>query len=384
MLLTGLATIPVLIWTYLLFGRGGFWRVPQLLRPVGLARPGTKRVVAVIPARNEAKVIDTAVTSLLEQDFPAPLRVIVVDDASTDGTAEAAQSAAKQCGAEARLSVIEGKPLIPGWTGKLWALSQGSKAAMALNPDYLLLTDADIRHGESSVAKLVEIAESRGCDLASYMVTLRCETAAEKALIPAFVFFFFMLYPPAWIASDRKRSAGAAGGCILIRPEALTRIGGLQTIRNEVIDDCALAQAVKQAGGRIWLGMTAQTESIRSYGTAGEIGRMISRTAFNQLDHSLLVLAGTVIALFFTYLLPPVLLFSGRRMPAALGAGGWLLMATAYRPIVRFYRRSFWWIFCLPAVALFYTAATIHSAVQYSRGKGGEWKGRIQDARAYK
>ncbi|HSU58591.1 MAG TPA: glycosyltransferase [Bryobacteraceae bacterium] len=382
MLLTGFAAVPVLIWIYLLLGRGGFWRVSRHLRPANLTEPGTKRVVAVIPARNEAQVIGEAVTSLLGQDFPAPLNLVLIDDASADNTCGIAQSAAARARALARLTIIEGKPLIPGWTGKLWALSQGVAAAMALTPDYLLLTDADIRHGKNTVAELVGIAESRACDLISYMVRLRCETASEKALIPAFVFFFFMLYPPSRIASDRKQTAGAAGGCVLIRPEALEKIGGLAAIRGEVIDDCALAQAVKRSGGRIWLGLSANDESIRGYGTFGEIGRMISRTAFNQLHHSPLLLAATLVGLFFTYLLPPVLLFSGKPLPAVLGALAWLLMAVAYWPMVRFYRRSFGWSLALPAIALFYTGATVHSALQYMRGKGGEWKGRIQDARS--
>ena len=382
-MLTALAVIPVLIWIYLLFGRGGFWHVSGPVKtPADLLRAKAVRVMAVIPARNEADVIGEAVASLLNQEFPSPLHLVLVDDASTDATAEAASSAANQLGARDRLTVIQGKPLIPGWTGKLWALSQGIAAAMDLAPDYLLLTDADIRHGKNSVAELVEIAGSRHCDLASYMVRLRCETTAERALIPAFVFFFFMLYPPAWIASDRKRTAGAAGGCILISPEALSRIGGLGAIRDEVIDDCALARAVKRTGGRVWLGLSASDESIRSYGTFAEIGRMISRTAFNQLDHSLLILAGTLLGLLITYILPVILLCSGRTAPALLGAAGWVLMAVASAPVVRFYRRSVLWSFALPAVALFYAGATVHSALQYWRGKGGEWKGCNQDLRA--
>jgi hopene-associated glycosyltransferase HpnB len=381
-LLTALAAIPVLIWIYLLLARGCFWRISKSLERSSNSEPRTKRVVAVIPARNEAEVIGEAVASLLSQDFPTPLEIVVVDDASTDATAAIAKSAAKRGGAPERLTVIRAKPLIPGWTGKLWALSQGVAAAMARAPDYLLLTDADIRHGKRSVAELIAVAESRGCDLASLMVKLKCETWAEKALIPAFVFFFLMLYPPAWIASDRKRTAGAAGGCILIRPEALRRIGGLASIRSEIIDDCALARAVKRSGGKIWMGLSASTESIRSYGSFAEIGRMISRTAFNQLHHSASILAGTMIGLFVTYLLPPVLLLSGKRLPIAFGAVACFLMAASYLPMVRFYKRSLLWSFSLPAIALFYMGATLHSAFCYWSGKGGKWKDRIQDARA--
>jgi hopene-associated glycosyltransferase HpnB len=385
-LLIALAALPVLIWIYLLFGRGSFWHVGgagsniagRASACAGLQR---RRIVAVIPARNEAEVIGEAITSLLQQDLPDPLEIILIDDASTDGTSGSARFAAERCGATDRLTVIQGKPLVPRWTGKLWALSQGVAAATERGPDYLLLTDADIRHGKHSLADLLQIAASGNYDLASLMVKLHCETAAERALIPAFVFFFLMLYPPAWISSPKKRTAGAAGGCILIRSEALQRIGGLASIRNQIIDDCALARAVKRSGGRIWMGLSGDTESIRGYGSFGEIGRMISRTAFNQLRHSPAILAGTITGLFLTYLLPFVLLFSGKLTALALGATAWMLMAIAYLPMVHFYRRGFWWSFALPAVALFYMCATVHSAVQYWRGKGGEWKGRVQDVR---
>ncbi len=370
MLLTAIAAIPLLIWVYLVAGRGGFWRVSKHLASNG-PETSSKRVVAVVPARNEADVIARSLSSLLRQG----IHVVLVDDGSVDGTAEIARAV------PGNLTILQAKPLAPGWTGKLWALSQGVAYAETLAPDYLLFTDADISHGPESLAELVSIAEARHCDLASYMVKLACATTAEKALIPAFVYFFLQLYPPAWIDSDRFQTAGAAGGCILIRPEALQRIGGLAAIRNEVIDDCALARAVKRSGGRIWLGLTSSTQSLRSYGTFAEIGRMISRNAFNQLHHSALLLAGTLVALFFTYLLPPLLLFTRQTLPVVLGATAWLLMSISYLPMVRFYRRSILWSFSLPLIALFYMGATVHSAVQYWRGRGGEWKGRVQDVR---
>jgi hopene-associated glycosyltransferase HpnB len=297
---------------------------------------------------------------------------VVVDDASTDGTSEVARAAGN-------LSLVRSESLPAGWTGKLWALSQGVTKALDFSPDYLLFTDADIRHGSENVAELVNIAEAQGRDLASYMVTLCCETLAEKVLIPAFVYFFLQLYPPTWIASPRFRTAGAAGGCVLIRPQALDRIGGLAAIRNEIIDDCALARAVKRSGGRIWMGLTPATRSIRSYGGFDEIGGMIARTAFSQLRHSGLLLGATVIGLFFIYLLPLTLLASGKGLPTMLGAAAWLLMSVSYAPMVRFYRRSPLWSIALPPIALFYLAATVRSAVQYWRGQGGEWKGRAQD-----
>lgn len=371
-----LAALPVLIWSYLLLARGGFWRVraPQGALPSPVA---PRRVVAVIPARNEAAVIAAAVASLAQQAFNGSLEIIVVDDGSTDGTAEAASTGAG--GAASRLSVLRGTALPPGWTGKLWALSQGVAAAAARNPDYLLFTDADIRHGRDSVGSLIAIAEARGCDLVSYMVRLSTAAAAERLLIPAFVFFFFKLYPPAWVASYRHRLAAAAGGCVLIRPAALERIGGLEAIRSRIIDDCSLARAVKDAGGRIWLGLTRDTYSLRGYGSYTQIGNMISRTAFAQLDHSYLVLAGTLLGLFFTYLLPVALLFTGNAVMVGLGVLALLLMSIGYLPMVRFYGLSPLRSLCLPPIAVFYLGAVIHSAVQYARGRGGRWKGRMQD-----
>lgn len=371
-MLTFIGALSLLIWIYLLFARGGFWKIPS---SHGSVLTSTKRVVAVVPARNEAAMIGEAVESLLAQVF----HVVLVDDSSEDGTAEAAREAATQLNQQSRLTVIKAGALQPGWTGKLWALSRGVAEAEALKPDYLLFTDADISHGAESVSELVAMAEARDLDLCSYMVKLRCESFAEKALIPAFVYFFLQLYPPAWIASARHKTAGAAGGCILIPPAALQKIGGLAAIRGEIIDDCALARRVKRSGGKLWLGLTTDTESIRPYGGFTEIGGMISRSAFNQLHHSALLLVGTMIGMTVTYLLPPLLLVSGQRWAALLGGAAWLLMSVSYAPLVRFYRLPLIWAVALPAIALLYLGATVDSALRYWRGKGGEWKGRVQD-----
>jgi hopene-associated glycosyltransferase HpnB len=215
--------------------------------------------------------------------------------------------------------------------------------------------------------------------MVSFMATLECRTFAERALIPAFVFFFLMLYPPAWISSLRRGTAAAAGGCILIRRDMLERVGGLAAIRGQVIDDCALARAVRRQGGRVWLGLSAATRSVRGYATWGELGRMISRSAFAQLHHSVWLLIGTVLGLALTYMVPPALAIAARGPAAALGAAAWLLMSVAYFPALRFYRRSPAWAPLLPAIAAFYLGATIHSAVCYWRGAGGRWKGRVQD-----
>ncbi|MGA2563145.1 MAG: glycosyltransferase [Steroidobacteraceae bacterium] len=379
MILCSIAAVPLLIWTYLLLGRGGFWQIGRHFSPNLAHENAPGSVVAIIPARNEAALIGAAVSSLLQQDFAGSLRVIVVDDGSTDGTASAAEQAAASLGAAARLKVVgAGKPE-PGWNGKVWAMSQGAAAAMTLEPDYLLFTDADIAHEPKNLAALVTTALGGDYDLVSYMVMLCANSLPEKWLIPAFVYFFLMLYPPAWIRSPRSSVAGAAGGCMLVRAQTLARIGGLQLIRSQLIDDCALAQSIKAAGGTVWLGLTRTARSIRPYGSFAEIGRMISRTAFNQLRHSWLLLAATMLALCVTFALPPLLLCSGQPIPMALGAAAWMLMSISYAPMVRFYGLSALWCVGLPVIAMFYAVATIHSAVQYQLGRGGRWKGRIQD-----
>jgi hopene-associated glycosyltransferase HpnB len=371
-----LGTTSLLIWTYLLFARGGFWHVetpsPEQVSAI------RKRIVAVVPARNEAAVMARSVSSLLSQTGLL-LQVIVVDDSSTDATAEIAKKAAADLGASARLEVLAGKPLPARWSGKLWAVQQGIDAAMKFSPDYLLLTDADIEHSPDNVARLTSLAEQNDVDLASFMVKLHCESVAEKLLIPAFVFFFFKLYPPKWIASASNKTAGAAGGCMLIRPAALERAGGIEAIRGEIIDDCSLAARVKRSGGKIRLALTDSAHSVRPYNTFDEIGRMISRTAFNQLNHSVWLLAIAVLGLFFTYLAPVGVLFSGSTGAMWCGAIAFALMMIAYAPMVRFYGLNPLWALTLPLAAIFYMGATVHSAISYWSGRGGQWKGRIQD-----
>ena len=369
-MLIGLAVLA--IWAYLLAARGAFW-IFRDSAPGPLPSPAP-RIVAVIPARDEADVVAHALASLAQQKYPGEFHIVLVDDDSRDGTAEAARAAVP----DPLLQILRAEPLPPGWTGKLWAVSQGVRYAARFAPDYLLLTDADIVHAPGNLTALAARA-STGFDLVSYMATLECRTPAERALIPAFVFFFFLLYPPAWIASARHATAGAAGGCMLIRRSTLERIGGIESIRGELIDDCALARKVKSAGGRVWLGLSTATRSIRQYATFAEIGRMISRSAFTQLRHSALLLAGTVLGLAIAYLAPPILLLNGG-WSAALGAAAWLMMSLAYIPALRFYRCPAWWAPLLPAIAIFYAGATIHSAVSYWRGHGGQWKGRAQDA----
>jgi hopene-associated glycosyltransferase HpnB len=338
------------------------------------------RVAVVIPARDEAEVVDRSIASLLNQTGGHSVHIVLVDDASSDGTADVARNAARAAGNLDQLIVSQGRPLMSGWSGKLWAVQQGVELARNLNPDFILLTDADIVHAPDSVAGLVAMAQSRPLDLVSVMVKLHCRTFAEKFLIPAFVFFFFKLYPLAWIANPQRRIAAAAGGSILIRPEALDSAGGIAAIRGEVIDDCALARKVKQSGGRVWLGLSATTESIRPYGGFAEIGRMISRGAFNQLRHSAWMLLLALVGLCVTYLLPPLLLcFSHRPGLVFLGAAAWLLMFVCFLPTIHFYQLSPLWAVALPLTSIFYMGATVHSALCYWSGRGGQWKGRVQD-----
>ena len=379
MAITVLGAVSVATWLYLFFGRGGFWRVRPHLAPAARGSQKPSQIVAIVPARDEAAVVGTAVRSLLEQHLPVPMRVVLIDDGSSDGTADVAAQSARDAGAGHRLAILNGKPLPSEWTGKLWAVSQGIEAARQLEADYYLLTDADIQHDPESISRLLSISQSGSFDLASYMVKLSIASAAEKFAIPAFVYFFLQLYPPRWIASPHSRAAGAAGGCMLIRPAALERAGGIAAIRNALIDDCALARAVKKTDGKVWLGLTDESHSIRSYGGFGGVGQMISRSAFHQLHHSTLLLVFTIGGLAVTYLAPPLLLFSSRSVPMLSGGIAWALMTVSYLPIVRFYRRPALWALSLPLVAVFYAGYTVHSAVRFWTGAGGQWKGRVQD-----
>jgi hopene-associated glycosyltransferase HpnB len=382
-LATSVATLTAVIWSYLALARGSFWRI-KTAKPDTTDKTGLSGgVVAVIPARNEADLIGPVITSLLNQSVAMP--VILVDDESTDGTADVARCAAEKAGKADALTVIQSKPLPAGWTGKLWAMRQGIEyaRARAFNPAWLMLADADVLHAPETVANLGVIASDDAShgpyDLVSFMVKLPCESLPEKLLIPAFVYFFFMLYPPAWIRNPRRSTAGAAGGCLLVRAEALERAGGLESIRGAVIDDCSLARLLKQHGGRLWMGLTDHSQSLRRYRTFSDVEHMVSRTAFSQLKHSSWLLLGTIAGMVITYLAPPLLLLTRTRLAIFMGAAVWAAMTITYSTMVRYYRLNPAWALTLPLAALFYLGATIHSAVKYWNGSGGDWKGRAQD-----
>jgi hopene-associated glycosyltransferase HpnB len=371
------ATLTAVTWAYLALARGAFWRLKTTIVDASDEAGFSGGIAAIVPARDEAEQIGPVVTSLLSQRVDMP--VFLVDDESTDGTADVARRAAESAGKAEALVVIPSTPLPAGWTGKLWAMHQGIERARALNPAWLMFADADVVHDAETVANLSRIASQGPHDLVSFMVKLHCESLPEKLLIPAFVYFFFMLYPPAWICDPRRPTAGAAGGCMLVRAEALDQAGGLEAIRGALIDDCSLARLVKQNGGRLWLELTNHSQSVRRYQTFSEIERMVSRTAFNQLDHSSLLLLGTIAGMVITYLAPPLLLFTGNRLAFVLGAAAWAAMTMTYSTMVRHYRLNPSWALTLPLAALFYLAATMHSALKYWRGSGGDWKGRAQD-----
>ena len=374
MLLNLLATIALVVWVYLITGRGGFWLASE--RDDGGPEPAAwPAVIAVIPARDEAESVGQTITSLVRQDYRGSLSVVLVDDQSSDGTADVARQAA--VASPDRLTVVQGADLPADWTGKLWAMKQGVDRAGESAPAYLLFTDADIVYAAGTLARLVAQAEAEQLVLNSLMVQLRCESIAERAFIPAFVFFFQMLYPFAWVNDSARSTAAAAGGCMLVRREALIAAGGIEAIRGALIDDCALARVLKPQGP-IRLSLTERAHSIRRYPALEDIRRMVARSAYTQLGYSPLKLAGTLAGMAAVYLVPALLALFAHGAAQTLGLLAWTIMAVSFLPILRFYRLAPLWAPALPLIALGYMAFTADSAYQYARKRGGLWKGRVQ------
>jgi hopene-associated glycosyltransferase HpnB len=363
-----LAWIALAAWVWLLTMRGRFWAIdPPQAAPEPAQWPS---VVAVIPARDEAPTIATTVASLRAHDYPGPLAIIVVDDQSTDGTGDLARAA----GAE----LVSGSARPEGWVGKVWAMAQGLEAASRAHPEaeLVLFTDADIGHAPGELRATVARLVADRLDLASLMVRLNATSLSERAIVPAFVYFFRLLYPFAWVADPIHRTAAAAGGYMLVRRGALDGIGGMSAIKNALIDDCALAGAIKARGGRIRLELASDTVSLRAYDWE-QLWRMIARSAYTQLQHSPALLVGTVLGTLLGFVAAPVIALHGG--PGAVVALlAWALMALSYLPMLSFYRLSPLWAPLLPLVALFYLGATIDSARRHRLGRGGEWKGRVQ------
>ncbi|MFD7406720.1 glycosyltransferase [Streptomyces sp. NPDC059866] len=365
-------------WLWLLLGQGFFWRTDVRLPP--RTEPAVwPDVCVVVPARDEAEVLPAGLPSLLAQDYPGRAEVILVDDGSTDGTGELARALAQRHGGLPLTVDSPGEPPA-GWTGKLWAVRHGIGLARARGPEYLLLTDADIAHAPDSLRALVAAARTGGFDVVSQMARLRVESRWERLVVPAFVYFFAQLYPFRRIGRKGARTSAAAGGCVLLRTEAAERARIPDAIRHAVIDDVALARAVRSIGGHLWLGLADRVDSVRPYPRLHDLWRMVARSAYAQLRHSPLLLAGTVAGLTVVYLVPPVALVvgaaGGGAAAAVLGGSAWLVMTGTYVPMLRYYRQPLWLAPLLPFTAFVYLLMTVDSAVQHHRGRGAAWKGR--------
>jgi len=389
--LPALALLALGSWAYLLLGRGGFWRLEPRLRlepPQEDPPRGWPPVVAVMPARNEADLLPSTLPAVLTQDYPGPFSVCLVDDHSTDGTADLACRLAREVGQEGRLTVTTPPPLPAGWTGKVWALQHGLEATRPTDAPYLWLVDADTRHPPSALRALVSRAEAGGYDLVSLLPRLRAQTFWERLLMPAFAFFFLMLYPFRWLNDPRRREAGAVGMSVLLRRDRLESAGGFRPIAGALIDDCALGALIKRHGGRLFVAVAEDAESLRPHPTLGSVWQMVARTAYVQLGFSPLWLLATVLGLGLAYLYPPLALALGLAGPvlgmaplpslltAGLGALAWGLMALAYLPTLRWEGVPLRYAPFLPLIAGLYTGMTLDSALRYTFGKGGQWRGR--------
>jgi len=364
--------VPLGVWLYLLLFHRGFWRLRER-DTLPVADPARwPSVVAVVPARNEADVIQRSIGSLIAQDYPGEFHIVLVDDQSDDGTGDLARGMHSP-----RLTVLTGAPRPTGWAGKLWAMHQGGEHATSMAPEFLWFTDADIAHSPDNLRHLVARAEDCGKVLVSLMARLSCKTAAEHFLIPAFVFFFDMLFPFGAVNDPKSRVAAAAGGCMLARRGALENAGGIAAIRHNIIDDCALGRAMKRQGP-IWLGLTDRAVSLRPYEHLSDIRHMVTRSAYAQLGYSRLVLAGTLLGLAMVYIAPVMTALFAWGISQLAGWAAWIIMAVMFQPILRFYRLSPLWGAALPLIGVFYAAYTLESALQYRAGRGGMWKGRAQ------
>ncbi|MBK3630778.1 glycosyltransferase [Streptomyces sp. MBT49] len=373
-----IAAVSLAAWLWLLLCQGFFWRTDVRL-PVRREPREWPSVCVVVPARDEAAVLPASLPSLLAQDYPGRAEVFLVDDGSSDGTGDLARDLALRHGGLALTVDSPGEPPA-GWTGKLWAVRHGIGLARAREPEYLLLTDADIAHAPGSLRELVAAADTGGFDVVSLMARLRVESRWERLVVPAFVYFFAQLYPFRRIARRGARTAAAAGGCVLLRADTADRARIPDSVRHAVIDDVALARAVRGAGGHLWLGLADHVESVRPYPGLHDLWRMVSRSAYAQLRHSPLLLAGTVLGLALVYLVPPLALAGGlvvgSTATAVCGALAWLVMAGTYAPMLRYYRQQLWLAPLLPFTAFLYLLMTVDSAVQHYRGRGAAWKGR--------
>ena len=387
----GLSVSALLAWGWLTLFRGRFWATDQRLEVLKAKERGSwPGVVVVVPARNESEVIGQTIPTVLGQRYPGTLSVYLVDDRSSDGTADVAREAARKIANGRQLQVVIAKERPEGWAGKVWALQQGVEASKTVDHKYFWFTDADIAHTPDELTSLVARAEEEGLDLVSVMAKLHVSTFWDRLLIPAFVFFFGKLYPFRWVNDHGKSTAAAAGGCVLVRKERLVEGGGFESMRNAIIDDCALARLVRgpEGRGRLWLGMSQEVQSIRPYDGLIGIWDMVARTAYVQLRRSPVLLAGTILGMAWLYLGPPAAMGAGIGLAAVgvwdtptwvllvSGMGGWGLMSAIYTPMLKWYRLNRWWGPLLPIAGLLYTLMTVDSGRRSWMRRGGGWKGR--------
>jgi hopene-associated glycosyltransferase HpnB len=394
-ILTGTAGVALVAWAWLTAFWGGYWRTDQRLPARRAAPPpaGWPAVAIVVPARDEADVLPRTLPTLLSQEYPGPVTLVLVDDGSTDGTAEVARdlaaqelarrAAARDAGDPAALggvglTVLSSAPPPAGWTGKLWALQHGVE--FAGEAEYVLLTDADIAHRPGSLRALVEAAEAEGLDMVSQMARLNITTRWERLVVPGFVYFFAMLSPFRWSNRPRSAVAAAAGGCSLVRRARLRDAGGLAAVRGAVIDDVAIARLVKRSGGRTWLGLADRVDSVRPYPTLADLWNMVARSAYTQLRHSMLLVTATAVGLLLLFAVPVAAVVTGLAtgdwLLAEVGGGGWLVLAATYLPMIRYYRQPFPAALLLPVTAMLYLGMTFDSARRHRAGRGAAWKGR--------
>lgn len=392
------AFLSLLAWIYLIAFRGRFWAADQEIDPDTMDISHWPSVVALVPARDEADTLTQTLDSILMQDYPGSFHVVLIDDHSEDGTAEKAKAIAADCNQSERLTVIKAGDLPKGWSGKLWALNEGLNEVRRNRPDtrFVWLSDADIAHWLQNLRLLVAKAHREHLDLVSVMATLRCESFWERLLIPPFIFFFQKLYPFRWVNDPDRKMAASAGGCVLVNAKALEDAGGFDSIKSEIIDDCALGRRIKEIAQNhrrgIWLGLGEEVTSVRSYDDLKSIWDMVARCAYAQLQYKLPYVAGAVAGMILVYLIPPIAALFGAlgglfssvenigtaTMVMLTGAATWGLMTMAIAPTLRLYRQPIWVGLLLPLSALLYTAMTVDSARRYLAGQGGFWKGRVQ------
>jgi hopene-associated glycosyltransferase HpnB len=391
-----LAGLAFAAWVYLFFLHHRFWHGGERLPREVPSLDSWPSVIAIVPARDEAVTIGDCVCALMAQNYAGDFSIIVVDDASSDGTNDIVRTLiAQNSGVTAqnselnhagatfhRAEIIPAPPLLDGWTGKLSALDAGLRRADSRpnSSEYIWFTDADVVHPPETLSKLTAKALQNQCDLTSLMVRLRCESFWERRLIPAFIYFFQMLYPFPAVNDRRAKTAAAAGGCVLLRRESLDKSGGLEAVSGKLIDDCAVAAAIKRNGGQLWLGLSDGSKSLRTAESLGPLWAMVRRTAYTQLRYSPALLIFTVAAMSLIFLAPPALALTypahNNGLAALVGLTCWIAMAFSYGPTLKDYGRNPWESFLLPLSSALYAAMTVDSALAHGRHRGGQWKGR--------